>query len=198
MTTLSDRPNTALVVIDVQNGVVANAHQRDDVIGNISTLVDRARAEDVPVIWVQHTSDELPQGSDQWQYVDELQQSSPSPSSTSGTATRSRTRSSRSSRRASAASSSRARRPTSASGRPCTARSCAATTPSSSATPTRPRTSEWGAPTPDKVISHTNMYWKFHTAPGRTAEVVETSDVRFDSSEDDAADENAPEGEGSS
>ena len=30
MTTLSDRPNTALVVIDVQKGVVAGAHGRDD------------------------------------------------------------------------------------------------------------------------------------------------------------------------
>src|SRR5262245_32454569 len=79
MTTLSDRPNTALVVIDVQKGVVGNAHQRDDVFTNISTLVDRARAQDVPVIWVQHTSDELPQGSDQWQYVDELHQSGSEP-----------------------------------------------------------------------------------------------------------------------
>ena len=43
MTTLSDRPNTALLVIDVQKGVVAGAHQRDEVIGNISTLVDKAR-----------------------------------------------------------------------------------------------------------------------------------------------------------
>ena len=48
MTTLSDRPNTALLVIDVQKGVVAGAHQRDAVIDNISTLVDKARAEDVP------------------------------------------------------------------------------------------------------------------------------------------------------
>ena len=43
MTTLSDRPNTALMVIDVQNGVVADAHQRDAVVANISTLVDKAR-----------------------------------------------------------------------------------------------------------------------------------------------------------
>ena len=73
MSSFSNRPNTALLVIDVQKGVVAGAHQRDEVIGNIGTLVDKARAEDVPVIWVQHTSDELPQGSEQWQYVDELQ-----------------------------------------------------------------------------------------------------------------------------
>ena len=63
MTSLSNRPNAALVVIDVQKGVVANATRRDEVVGNISTLVDKARAEDVPVIWVQHASDdELPAG----------------------------------------------------------------------------------------------------------------------------------------
>ena len=67
-----DRPNTALLVIDVQNGVVANAHQRDEVVANISTLVDKARAEDVPVIWVQHSDDELVEGSDGWQFVPEL------------------------------------------------------------------------------------------------------------------------------
>ena len=52
MTTLSDRPNTALVVIDVQNGVVGGALRRDEVIANINTLVDRARGEGVPVVWV--------------------------------------------------------------------------------------------------------------------------------------------------
>ena len=50
MTTLPDRPSTALLVIDVQNGVVADTHNRDDVIANISTVVDKARAQDAPVI----------------------------------------------------------------------------------------------------------------------------------------------------
>jgi len=44
MTTLPDRPQTALLVIDVQNDVMANGHRRDDVIANINTLVERARA----------------------------------------------------------------------------------------------------------------------------------------------------------
>ncbi len=39
--------------------------------------------------------------------------------------------------------------------------------------------SEWGAPPPDKVIAHTNLYWKYHTAPGRTAAVEDTKDVTF-------------------
>ncbi len=37
----------------------------------------------------------------------------------------------------------------------------------------------WGAPPPDQVIAHTNLYWKYQTAPGRTAGTVETKDVDF-------------------
>ena len=72
MTNLADRPNTALLVIDMQKGIVGGAHEVDRVVANINTLVDKARSEDVPVIWVQHSSDELEQGSDEWQYVPEL------------------------------------------------------------------------------------------------------------------------------
>lgn len=67
MTSLPDRPNTAVIVVDLQNGVVKGAPRRDEVIANINELVGRARAADVPVVWVQHQSDELPEGSDQWQ-----------------------------------------------------------------------------------------------------------------------------------
>jgi nicotinamidase-related amidase len=72
ITTLSDRPNTALMVIDVQKGVVAGTHQRDDVVANISTLVDKAREEGVPIVWVQHSGEQLQKGSDAWEYVPEL------------------------------------------------------------------------------------------------------------------------------
>ena len=44
MTSLRERPNTALVVVDVQNDVVANAFHRDEVIANINTLIDKALA----------------------------------------------------------------------------------------------------------------------------------------------------------
>jgi nicotinamidase-related amidase len=37
----------------------------------------------------------------------------------------------------------------------------------------------WGAPPPDQVIAHTNLYWTYQTAPGRTAGAVETKDVDF-------------------
>ena len=72
MTALENRPRTALLVIDVQNDVVGNAYERDRVIANISTLLDKARAEDVPVVWVQHCDDQLPRGSEGWEYVPEL------------------------------------------------------------------------------------------------------------------------------
>ena len=72
MTSLENRPRTALLVIDVQNGVVGNAYERDRVIANIQALVDRARTEDVPVLWVQHSDDEMPRGSEGWEYVPEL------------------------------------------------------------------------------------------------------------------------------
>jgi hypothetical protein len=39
--------------------------------------------------------------------------------------------------------------------------------------------SAWGAPPPDQVIAHTNLYWADQTAPGRTAGTVETKDVDF-------------------
>jgi nicotinamidase-related amidase len=39
--------------------------------------------------------------------------------------------------------------------------------------------SEWGAPTPDKVIAHTNLYWRYQSAPGRAAGVANTQDVTF-------------------
>lgn len=72
MTTLADRPNTALLIIDVQNGVVAEAYERDKVVANIATLVDRARAAGVEVVWVQHNADHLARGSEAWSYVPEL------------------------------------------------------------------------------------------------------------------------------
>ena len=50
MTTLEGRPNTALLVVDVQTGVVAGTHGRDAVVANVASLVDKARREQVPVV----------------------------------------------------------------------------------------------------------------------------------------------------
>src|SRR5258708_22311622 len=72
MTTLENRPHTALVVVDVQNGVVGGAHERDAVVANVGSLVDKARREQVPVVWVQHCDEELARGSEDWRIVPEL------------------------------------------------------------------------------------------------------------------------------
>ena len=60
------------MVIDVQNDVVASAHDRDAVVATIAGLVARARAEQVPVIWVQHADEELVEGTHGWEIVPEL------------------------------------------------------------------------------------------------------------------------------
>jgi nicotinamidase-related amidase len=62
----------ALLVIDVQNGVVQNAWHRNEVIETINKLVTKARSHHVMVIWVQHHDEYLIQGSKDWQIVEEL------------------------------------------------------------------------------------------------------------------------------
>jgi nicotinamidase-related amidase len=62
----------ALLVIDVQRDVVANAFRRNEVVANIEHLVESARKAEVPIIWVQHSDDELVKGSEGWAYVSEL------------------------------------------------------------------------------------------------------------------------------
>jgi nicotinamidase-related amidase len=190
MTSVSNRPNTALLVIDVQNGVVANAHERDEVIGNISTLVDRARANDVPVIWVQHSSDELPQGSDQWQHVDEL------PRTEAEAVVHKRYGDSFEDTDLESVLAARDVGRLVVTGAQTDA--CVRATLHGAFTRgydtvlvgdahTTEDLSEWGAPPPDQVISHTNLYWSWQSAPGRTAGVVDTADVNFDRADEKAA-----------
>lgn len=71
---MSESParKSALVVIDVQNDVVAGAYDRDGVVERIGKLIQKAKTEEVPVIWVQHEDDELRPGSDGWQIVEEI------------------------------------------------------------------------------------------------------------------------------
>ena len=79
MTTLKNRPNTALLVIDVQTGVVVGNHERESVVANVGSLVEKARREQVPVVWVQHSDKGLAKGSDEWQIVPELAPSDAEP-----------------------------------------------------------------------------------------------------------------------
>ena len=74
MTMLPDRPNTALLMIAVQNLVVDGAHRRDEVVGNIAGLVQRARDAGTPVAWVRHHVPQLPAGAPESEFVAELEE----------------------------------------------------------------------------------------------------------------------------
>ncbi|MCW2571213.1 MAG: isochorismatase [Frankiales bacterium] len=182
MSSLSGRPNTALLVIDVQNDVVAGAHNRDGVIANIAGLVDKARAEKAPVIWVQHSDDNLPLGSDGWQYVPELTRDDSEPLIHKQYGD---------SFEATDLEAVLAERKvghllvTGAQTDACIrstlhgaiVRGYDATLVSDAHT-TEDQT-EWGAPPPDQVIAHTNLYWEQQTAPGRRGGTVTAESVDF-------------------
>lgn len=72
MATIRTTGKPALLVIDVQNGVVARAHDRDAVVANIRQLADRANTDEVPVFYVQHEAEDLVRESESWQLVPEL------------------------------------------------------------------------------------------------------------------------------
>ena len=182
MTTLADRPNTALLVIDVQNGVVDSAHDRDRIVANIGALVDKARAEDVDVIWVQHHSEELPRGSEQWRYVPELELSDSEPvvhkaygDSFEETDLEALLAARGIGRLVVTGAQSDACIRSTLHG--AIARGYDATLVADAHT-TEDLTA-YGAPPPEQVIAHTNLYWEYHRAPGRTAETVPAADLDF-------------------
>jgi nicotinamidase-related amidase len=72
MATVREGNNGVLLVVDVQVGVMDEAWDSDRIISNVGRAVERARAEGVPVVWVQHSDEELPYGSPQWQWVPQL------------------------------------------------------------------------------------------------------------------------------
>jgi nicotinamidase-related amidase len=183
MTTLENRPNTALLVIDVQNGVVEGTHERDAVVANVGSLVEKARREEVPVVWVQHSDDEgLEKGSDKWQIVPELapDDAEPRVEKNYGDSFEDSTLETVLSGLGVGrllvvgAQTDECIRSTL---HGALVRGYDATLVSDAHT-TEDQT-PWGAPPPDKVVAHTNLYWKHHTAPGRTAGTVETKDVDF-------------------
>jgi nicotinamidase-related amidase len=182
MTTLGNRPNTALLVIDVQNGVVQGTHERDAVVANIGSLVEKARVERVPVVWVQHNDGQLAKGSDDWRIVSEL-----IPDDTEPRVDKSYADSFEDTALETVLSGLGVGRlvVVGAQTDECIrgtlhgafVRGYDATLVGDAHT-TEDLT-EWGAPPPDKVIAHTNMYWNQHKAPGRTAGTVETKQVDF-------------------
>jgi nicotinamidase-related amidase len=182
MTTLQNRPNTALLVIDVQNGVVTGNHERDAVVANVASLVEKARLEQVPVVWVQHSDEGLPRGSDEWQIVPELAPGGAEPiveknygDSFEDTTLETVLAGLGVGRLVVTGAQTDACIRSTLHG--AFARGYDATLVSDAHT-TEDQTA-WGAPPPDKVIAHTNLYWTYQTAPGRTAGTVKTEDVDF-------------------
>jgi nicotinamidase-related amidase len=182
MTTLQHRPNTALLVVDVQNGVVEGAHQRDAVVANVGSLVDKARRERVPVVWVQHSDEQLARGSDAWRIVPELTPRDAEPlvekhynDSFDDTDLETVLSGLGVGRLVVAGAQTDACIRSTLHG--ALVRGYDATLVSDAHT-TEDQT-PWGAPPPDQVIAHTNLYWTYQTAPGRTAGTVQTTEVDF-------------------
>jgi nicotinamidase-related amidase len=183
MTSLPDRPGTALLVIDVQNDVVAGAYNRDEVVANIGVLVGRARAAGTPVVWVQHSDEGLPHDSEGWQYVPELtrEESEPLVHKHYGDSFEDTDLEAVLAERGvgrlivTGAQTDACVRSTLhgaiVRGYDATLVSDAHTTEDAT---------QWGAPPPDQVVAHTNLYWQQQTAPGRRGGTVLTESVEFD------------------
>ena len=184
MTTLENRPNTALLVVDVQVAVVNGAHERDAVVANIAGLVDKARETRVPVIWVRHSSEDLVKGSAGWHIVPELPVDDADPvieklygDSFEDTDLEAVLSDLGVGRLFVAGAQTDA---------------CVRSTLHGAFVRgydtflvgdahTTEDLTEWGAPPMAQVISHTNLYWNYQTAPGRTAGTVKSEDVDFTS-----------------
>jgi nicotinamidase-related amidase len=72
MATIREGNKAVLLVVDVQVGVMRNGWDAQRIINNIGIAVEKARTQGVPVIWVQHSDDELVDGSPDWQFVPDL------------------------------------------------------------------------------------------------------------------------------
>ncbi len=72
MASVREGNKAVLLVVDVQVGVMSESWDAPRIVENVSHAVERARAQGVPVLWVQHSDDELAYGSPQWQWVPEL------------------------------------------------------------------------------------------------------------------------------
>lgn len=184
MTSLADRPRTALLIVDVQRGVVAEAHERDAVVANIGTVLRRARAAGAPVIWIQHQDDErFVPGTEAWEYVDELVRDDAEPlvAKRYADAFEDTDLEARLAERGvgrvivTGAQTDECIRGTL---HGALVRGYDATLVADAHTTEDP--SQWGLPLDAAaVIAHTNMYWSGAAAPGRSGGTVTTAEVAF-------------------
>jgi nicotinamidase-related amidase len=148
----------------------------------VGSLVDKARGERIPVVWVQHSDEHLEKGSDNWRIVPELTRRDSEPlieksygDSFEDTNLETVLSGLGVGRLVVVGAQTDACIRSTLHG--ALARGYDATLVSDAHT-TEDHTA-YGAPPPDKVIAHTNLYWTYQTAPGRTAGTVETKDVDF-------------------
>lgn len=182
MTIFENRPRVALLVIDMQNGVVAKAHKRSAVVAKVVGVVEKARRKQVPVVWIRHSDEHLERGSDNWRIIPELAPGTAEPlvEKNYGDAFEATTLESVLSglgvgRLVVVGAQTDACVRSTLHG--ALVRGYDATLVSDAHT-TEDRTA-WGAPPPDQVIAHTNLYWTYQTAPGRKAGTVEADAVDF-------------------
>ena len=142
----------------------------------------KARREDVPVVWVQHSDEQLARGSENWRIVPELvpDDTEPLVEKSYGDAFEDTTLETVLSglgvgRLVVVGAQTDACIRSTLHG--ALVRGYDATLVGDAHT-TEDQTA-WGAPPPDQVIAHTNLYWRYQEAPGRTAGTVETKDVDF-------------------
>jgi nicotinamidase-related amidase len=152
------------------------------VVANVGNIVEKAREEDVPVVWVQHSDENLARGSDEWRIVPELHPDEAEPlieknyfDSFEDTPLETVLSGLGVGRLVVVGAQTDACIRSTLHG--AFVRGYDATLVSDAHT-TEDQT-EWGAPSPELVIAHTNLYWGQQTAPGRTAGTVETKDVDF-------------------
>jgi len=182
VTTLENRPNVALLVVDVQNGVVSGNYERDAVVANIERIVEKARQEQIPVVWIQDSGESRAIGSDAWKIVSELTPIDTEPhvdkkygDSFEDTILESVLSDLGVGRLFVVGAQTDACIRSTLHGAFVRGYDAALV---SDAHTTEDQTA-WGAPTPDQVIAHTNLYWTDQAAPGRTAQVVKTEDLDF-------------------
>ncbi len=182
MTTLEDRPNTALLIVDVQNDVVRHAYDRDAIVGRIARLVDRARRSATPVVWVQHSDAELEEGSEGWHVVPELvvapgeaRVGKRHGDAFEGTDLEEVLARCGVGRLLVAGAETDACIRSTIHG----AFARGYDTLLVGDAHTAGDKTAWGAPPVPQVIAHTNLYWRYQTAPGKIAGVVESDDVEL-------------------
>jgi nicotinamidase-related amidase len=171
------------LVIDMQRNVVAEAFEVDRVVDNINSLVRRARSQGVAVLWVQHSDDDLPQGSPGWEYVAELDRAEDEPvvhkhfgDSFDDTDLEALLAERNVGRVFVTGAQTDACIRSTLHG--ALVRGYDTLLVSDAHTTEDMR--EWGGPIgPADAIAYTNLYWRFADAPGRTGGIISAADVTF-------------------